>query len=129
MTARNKALKPTLGFVPEPLQLRLVVAPVFVDLDEQFQENLLPRKLLDVGAGLHAKFLDGAATLADDDGFLRVAGHIDDAADVDAVFGLLITFHLDLHGIRDLLLEPPPRLQHRQQREEPSRSFSARCNR
>ena len=50
-----------LSFVAKALQLRFVVAPVFVDLHEQFQENLLSRELLDVGAGLHTQFLDGAA--------------------------------------------------------------------
>ena len=88
-----------LGFIPESFQFGLVISPVLVDFDEQFQEDFLSRKLFNVSAGLHAEFLDGTATFTDDDGLLRIAGHVNDAADVDAVLGLLITFYLDLYRI------------------------------
>lgn len=55
----NKERKRSLCFVPEPLELLFVISPVFVNLDEKFQEDLLSSELLNISSGLHAEFLDG----------------------------------------------------------------------
>ena len=91
-------------FVSETAQLAFVVAPVVADLDEELQEDLLAEELFHILAGRLSHSLEFLALVADQDAFLRVAGHVDRRR--DAVDGrlLLVALDLDFAAVGDLLV-------------------------
>src|SRR5215208_7282650 len=57
------------------------VAPALLDLDEEFEVDLVSDQPLDVAARLRADLLEARAALADDDALLRRALDVDGAVD------------------------------------------------
>src|SRR5918998_3765793 len=57
------------------------VAPALLDLDEEFEVDLVPQQALDVAARLRPDLLQPRAALPDDDALLRRALDVDGAED------------------------------------------------
>src|SRR5215210_2195019 len=57
------------------------VAPARLDLDEEFEIDLVADEALDVAARLRPDLLEARAALADDDALLRLALDVDGAVD------------------------------------------------
>ena len=93
-----------LVFVSEFPQLLLALAPVWIDLDEQPQENFLLEEVFHIDASLGADFLERLACLAYDYSFLGITHHIDHSADVVSLSTFLEFLHHNLAAVRDLLL-------------------------
>ena len=81
--------------IAELAELVLAVAPVFLNLDEEFEEDLLVKEFLDVVARLDADLLDLLAPLADQDTLLGITLDVDDGHDMDR--GVLLVELLDEH--------------------------------
>ena len=77
----------------------LLVAPVFLDLDVEFEEDFLVKEGFDVLACEGAYALEHLALVADDDALLAIALDIDDGHDVYGLVALVKLLDDDLCGI------------------------------
>src|SRR5919202_4220509 len=103
----NSSLIPhplSLFFNPHLAQRARRVAPVLLDLDEEFEVDAVAEQSLDVAARLGAYLLEARAALADDDALLRGALDVDGAVDArEFVRHLLVALGDDRRHVRNLL--------------------------
>src|SRR5919202_4614230 len=103
----NSSLIPhplSLFFNPHLPERARRVAPVLLDLDEEFEVDAVADESLDVAARLGADLLEARAALADDDPLLRGALDVDGAVDACEFVGdLLVALRDDRRDVRNLL--------------------------
>ena len=93
-----------LWVVSETVEFLLVAAPVLVNLDEGFEEDVLVEELFESLACFGVHLLDGDTLMTDDDALLRVTLNIDCCHDVYALLRLLEGSAAHLYGVRYLLV-------------------------
>src|ERR687889_1474239 len=80
------------------------VAPALLDLDEEFEVDLVADETLHVAPRLRAYLFEARAAAADDDALLRLALDVDGAVDSRQLVGhLLVALRDDRRHVRNLL--------------------------
>src|SRR5262245_55474333 len=80
-----------------------VVAPMFLDADEEMEPDVASEQIFDVAPGFHAYLFQSLPALADDDRFLRLALNVDHAMYFGRPLRCLPLFGSDVGGEGKLL--------------------------
>ncbi len=93
----------SLQFIPEPLQLLRIIAPVFTHLYPELKIDLTFNKSFNIFPGGHPQPFYGFAVMPQDNSLLRFPGHVYCCSNVGNIFLLLVLINGNFNRIRNLL--------------------------